>query len=332
MTSKPTGNYDVVIIGAGVSGMYAVHHFREMGLSVRAYDGASDVGGTWWYNCYPGARIDGPGAPFYCYTFTDEFMKEWDWAETQSEQSDVLAYLEYVADKLDLRRDIQFETWGTERQLRRSDAALDDRDEHRRASHRPVPDLRGRRAVDGEHARHPGHQRLRGRGATTPASWPHEPVSFEGKRVAVIGTGSSGHPGDSRRLPRTGGARDGAAAYGTVLRPRQQSSRSRPKRWQEAREDFETLSRQEDAREFGGGFPLRSQPRSASALDYTPEEASRALYEMLWQRGELQVLPRIGYNDIATSEEANASLADFIRDKIREIVDGPRQTAEEAAA
>jgi cation diffusion facilitator CzcD-associated flavoprotein CzcO len=104
-------HYDVVIIGAGVSGMYALHHFREMGLSVRVYDGASDVGGTWWYNRYPGARVDGPGSPFYCYTFSDELMEEWDWEETQSEQSAVLAYLEHVADRFDLRRDIQFETW-----------------------------------------------------------------------------------------------------------------------------------------------------------------------------------------------------------------------------
>ena len=92
-TSGSVEHYDAVIIGAGVSGMYALHHLREMGLSVKVYDGASDIGGTWWYNRYPGARVDGPGSPFYCYTFTDELMKEWDWAETQSGQSDVLDYL-----------------------------------------------------------------------------------------------------------------------------------------------------------------------------------------------------------------------------------------------
>ena len=89
-TDAQTENYDVVVIGAGVSGMYALHHLREIGLSVRVYDGASDIGGTWWYNRYPGARVDGPGSPFYGYTFSNELM-EWDWAETQSEQSAVLA-------------------------------------------------------------------------------------------------------------------------------------------------------------------------------------------------------------------------------------------------
>ena len=97
--------YDAVIIGAGVSGMYALHHLREMGLSVRVYDGATDVGGTWWYNRYPGARVDGPGSPFYCYTFSDDLMKDWEWKETQSEQSDVLDYIEHVADRFHLRNE-----------------------------------------------------------------------------------------------------------------------------------------------------------------------------------------------------------------------------------
>ena len=102
---------DVVIIGAGVGGMYALHHLREMGLSVRVYDGAGGIGGTWWWNRYPGARVDGPGSPFYCYTFSEELVREWDWAETQPSQEQVLDYLEHVADRLDLRRDIQLETW-----------------------------------------------------------------------------------------------------------------------------------------------------------------------------------------------------------------------------
>jgi cation diffusion facilitator CzcD-associated flavoprotein CzcO len=88
---QPQGNgaiapYDAVIIGAGVGGLYALHHLREMGLSVRVYDGAAGVGGTWWWNRYPGARVDGPGSPFYCYTFSEELVREWDWAETQPDQ------------------------------------------------------------------------------------------------------------------------------------------------------------------------------------------------------------------------------------------------------
>jgi cyclohexanone monooxygenase len=183
--------YDALIIGAGVSGMYALLHLREMGLSVRVYDGASDVGGTWWYNRYPGARVDGPGSPFYCFTFSDELMNEWDWTETQSEQSDVLAYLEHVADRFDLRRDIQFETWV---QDARYDEAAQRWTVETSAGERAsaqflicavgalstanMPDIPGIRDFAGE-CHHTGR-------------WPHEPVSFAGKRVAVIGTGSSG--------------------------------------------------------------------------------------------------------------------------------------------
>ena len=111
----PLADYDVIVIGAGVSGLYALHHLRdELQLSIRVYDGADDVGGTWWYNRYPGARVDGPGSPYYCYTFSDELMEEWDWAETQPTQADVLAYVAHVADRFDLRRDIQFNTWVTD--------------------------------------------------------------------------------------------------------------------------------------------------------------------------------------------------------------------------
>ena len=183
--------YDVVVIGAGVSGMYALHHLRQMGLSVRVYDGASDIGGTWWYNRYPGARVDGPGSPFYSYTFSKELIQEWDWEETQSEQSAVLAYLEHVADRFDLRRDIQFDTWV--RDARYDEAAQrwtveTDTGVHASApflicavgalSTANMPDIPGIHDFAGE-CYHTGR-------------WPHEPVSFEGKRVAVIGTGSSG--------------------------------------------------------------------------------------------------------------------------------------------
>ena len=92
-------HFDAIVLGAGVGGLYALHHLREMGLSVRVYDGAAGVGGTWWWNRYPGARVDGPGSPFYCYTFSEDLVREWDWAETQPDQQSVLAYLEYVADR-----------------------------------------------------------------------------------------------------------------------------------------------------------------------------------------------------------------------------------------
>ena len=311
-------HYDAVVIGAGVSGMYALHHLREMGLSVRVYDGASDIGGTWWYNRYPGARVDGPGSPFYCYTFSDEFMNEWDWAETQSEQSAVLSYLEHVADKLDLRRDIQFETWV-------QDARYDEASQRWtietstgvRASARflicavgalstaNMPDIPGIDDFAGE-IYHTGQ-------------WPHEPVSFEGKRVAVIGTGSSG----IQAIPEI--AKE--AAHVTVLQRTAQyafpagNRPITPEQMAEARANWETTRAKMNA--HPGGFPVDTHTRSA--LEATPEERE-ALYEKLWQRGSFHFFLD-SYNDIAISEEANKTLADFVKGKIREIVKDP-ETAE----
>ena len=311
-------HYDVVIIGAGVSGMYALHHLREMGLSVRVYDGASDVGGTWWYNRYPGARVDGPGSPFYCYTFSDELMKEWDWAETQSEQSAVLAYLEHVADRFDLRRDIQFETWV-------QDARYDEAAQRWtvetstgvRASAQflicavgalsttNMPDIPGIHDFAGE-CYHTGR-------------WPHEPVSFEGKRVAVIGTGSSG----IQSIPEI--AKE--AAHVTVLQRTAQYSVPAgnrpitPEEMADARENWDAFRAKMYA--HPGGFP--SIPTRARPSTTPPNSAAPGT-----KRCGSAVASRFfldGYNDIAISEEANASLADFIRDKIREIVRDP-ETAE----
>jgi cyclohexanone monooxygenase len=312
-------HYDAVIIGAGVSGMYALHHLREMGLSVRVYDGATDVGGTWWYNRYPGARVDGPGSPFYCYTFSEELMKEWDWAETQSEQSAVLDYLEHVADRFDLRRDIQFETWVED--VRYDEAAQRwtvDTSTGVRASSQflicavgalstaNMPDIPGIHEFAGE-CYHTGR-------------WPHEPVFFEGKRVAVIGTGSSG----IQSIPEI--AKE--AAHVTVLQRTAQfafpagNRPITPEEMAEARANWHSLIAKMHANQ--GGFPFDPNP-ARSALDDTPEQR-QALYEELWQRGGFGFFLNL-YSDIAISEEANATLADFVRAKIREIVRDP-ETAE----
>ena len=316
--SGPAEHYDVVVIGAGVSGMYALHHLREMGLSVRVYDGASDVGGTWWYNRYPGARVDGPGSPFYCYTFSDELMKEWDWTETQSDQSTVLAYLEFVADRFDLRRDIRFETWVQDARYDEAtqrwtvETSTGDRASAQflicavgALSTANLPDIPGINEFAGE--------------CYHTARWPHEPVSFEGKRVAVLGTGSSG----IQAIPEI--AKE--AAHVTVLQRTPQyafpagNRPLTPEEMREARQNFEAL--REKMLAHPSGFPVDTQMHSA--LEATPEERE-ALYQKLWQRGGFGFFLE-SYYDIAINEEANRSLADFVRGKIREIVHDP-ETAE----
>ncbi len=312
---RPIENYDAVIIGAGVSGMYALHHLREMGMSVRVYDGATDIGGTWWYNRYPGARVDGPGSPYYCFTFSEELMHEWDWAETQSTQHDVLEYLAHVADKFDFRKDIQFESWV-------EDARFDEATRRWTVdtstgisasapylicavgalSTTNMPNIPGINDFSGE-CYHTGR-------------WPHEPVSFAGKRVAVIGTGSSG----VQSIPEI--AKE--AEHLTVLQRTAQftfpannraltdEDRSIP------RDDFAGMIEKMHANE--GGFPVGPFPQG-SALDLSPEELN-AHYEALWQKGSFGFFNNL-FGDIAISEEANKTLADFVRNKIREAVNDP---------
>ena len=306
--------YDAVIIGAGVSGMYALHHLREMGLSVRVYDGATDVGGTWWYNRYPGARVDGPGSPFYCYTFSDDLMKDWEWKETQSEQSDVLDYIEHVADRFHLRRDIQFETWvqgarydeATQRWTVTTSTGVTASAQFLicavgALSTANLPDIPGIKEFSGE-CYHTGQ-------------WPHEPVSFEGKRVAVIGTGSSG----IQAMPEI--AKE--AAHVTVLQRTPQfafPAGNRPLTDEDraaARKEWDAIKGKMLAN--AGGFPVDNHTRLA--VEATPAEREE-MYERLWKRGGFGFFLE-SYNDIALDEEANKSLADFVRAKIRETVRDP---------
>ncbi|MEM8500849.1 MAG: NAD(P)/FAD-dependent oxidoreductase [Pseudomonadota bacterium] len=313
--NRTVEHYDAVIIGAGVSGMYALHHLREMGMSVRVYDGAKDIGGTWWYNRYPGARVDGPGSPYYCYTFSEELMHEWDWMETQSTQHDVLEYLAHVADKFDFRKDIQFETWVKDARYDESTQRWIVDTSTRTTASAPflicavgalsttnMPNIPGINDFTGE-CYHTGR-------------WPHEPVSFSGKRVAVIGTGSSG----VQSIPEI--AKE--AEHLTVLQRTAQftfpannraltdEDRSIP------RTDFNGMIEKMHANE--GGFPVGPFPQG-SALELSPEDLN-AHYEALWQKGSFGFFNNL-FGDIAISEEANKTLADFVRNKICEAVDDP---------
>lgn len=311
-------HYDAVVVGAGFGGLYALHHLRQMGLAVRVYEGAGGVGGTWWWNRYPGARVDFPGSPFYCYTFSEELMHEWDWAETQPDQASVLAYLEYVADRFDLRRDIQLETWVSD--ARYDEAAQRWQLETSAGEHVSAqflicavgtlsaaykPNIPGIDSFTGE-CYHTGR-------------WPQEPVSFAGKRVGVIGTGSSG----VQAIPEI--ARE--AAHLTVFQRTPQYSipaRNRPvdpEMVRDARENWEALRAKMNASPVGSPFAVTER----SAFDDTPEQR-QARYETLWQQGGLHLLFG-SYADIMTNKEANRTLADFVRGKIREIVRDPQTAA-----
>ena len=192
---------DAVVVGAGISGLYALHRLRELGLSVRVIEAGDDVGGTWYWNRYPGARCD-IESMIYSYSWSDELEQDWTWSERYAAQPEILRYLEHVADRFDLRRDIQLGTRVDGRRVRRGRAPLVDLDRRRRACcqrrssswRRAASRCRGSPTSTGV-------ERFAGEAYHT-GSWPHEPVDFTGKRVAVIGTGSSAVqvvPGDRGR-------------------------------------------------------------------------------------------------------------------------------------
>ena len=309
-----TASYDAIIIGSGFGGLYALRHLRdEMGLSVRAFDGAGGVGGTWWYNRYPGARVDAPSSPFYAFTFSKELVDEWEWTETQTAGPDVLAYLDHFAERFDLLKDIQFETWVED--ARYDEAAQRwtiETGQGERASCRflicavgalfvaNMPDYPGIDDFEGE-CYHTGR-------------WPHEPVSFAGKRIGVIGTGSSG----VQSIPEI--AKE--AAHVTVFQRTPQYSlpaRNRPLTDDERtryREDWENLRESMNRR---GGWPFKTSRERAS--EHTPE-ARQARYEELWQEGGIHLAIN-SFVGVLTDEELNEEVSEFVRSKIRSIVKDP---------
>ena len=182
-------HFDVVVVGAGFAGMYMLYRLRQQGFSVRVFEQGSDVGGTWYWNRYPGARCDVESMQ-YSYSFSEELQQQWDWSERYAPQPEILAYAGHVADRFDLRRDIRFDT-------RIEQAAFDETSDRWTVttstgeaiiaqfvvlatgclSNAKMPDIAGLETFSGG-VYHTGH-------------WPHEPVDFSGKRVGVIGTGSS---------------------------------------------------------------------------------------------------------------------------------------------
>jgi len=187
---EPRGDVDAVVVGAGFAGLYAHHRLRRLDLTLQGYEAAADVGGTWWWNRYPGARCDVESMD-YCYSFSPELEQEWTWSERYATQPEILRYVDHVADRFDLRRDIRFETrvtaatWDEGAQRWQIVTDRGDRVSAQfcvmavgclSAAKRPEVD---------------GIDTFRGRTFHT-GRWPHEGVDFTGLRVGVIGTGSSG--------------------------------------------------------------------------------------------------------------------------------------------
>ncbi|MFJ5933927.1 flavin-containing monooxygenase [Streptomyces sp. NPDC093071] len=304
---------DAVVVGAGPSGLYQLHRLREIGLTAVAFEAGDDIGGTWYWNRYPGARCDIESMS-YSYSFSPELDQEWEWSERYATQPEILRYLHHVADRFDLRKDIVLRTRVTR-------AVYDGRDHRWRLSTDTGRALTARFVIlttgcmsvpkDPET---PGGDSFDGAVHHT-ARWPREDVSFAGKRVAVIGTGCSGVQVipviAAEAASLTVFQRTPAYVLPARNRPLRATERSALKaRYPEFREA---------QRRSRGGTVFAPPTRSALEAD----EAERtAAYEAAWDEGFLNGMLRT-YTDILTDEKANGTVAEFVRSKIRSIVTDP---------
>ncbi|WP_276207658.1 MULTISPECIES: flavin-containing monooxygenase [unclassified Rhodococcus (in: high G+C Gram-positive bacteria)] len=310
--STKTPSVDAVVVGAGVAGLYAVHTLREHGLTVQGYESAAGVGGTWYHNRYPGSRCDIESVD-YSFSFSEELQQEWTWSERFATQPEILAYLEYVADRFDLQRSFQFST-RVESAVYDEVAALwrvrtDDGAETSARfclfatgclSATNVPEIPGRDDFAGE-AYHTGQ-------------WPHEGVDFRGKRVGVIGTGSSG----IQSIPLIAEEADHLFVF---QRTANYSIPAGNRLFDEEtmyRIKADYAERRRQAKQSGGGSPFTPHPKSALEVD---ESERTRVYDEWWQRGG--VLFSKAFPDQLTNLEANDTARVYWERKIREIVRDP---------
>ena len=307
---------DAVVIGSGFGGMYMLHRLREMGLKVRCIESAKNVGGVWYWNRYPGARCDVMSID-YSYSFSDEIQQEWTWSERFAEGAEILRYANFVADKLALRPLIDFETrvdslrFDDQRKLWIAETDTGSRLEATYCIMATGP-LSVPKAVE-----FPGAETFSGK-LYRSAKWPHEEVDFSGQRVAVIGTGSSG----IQIVPVV--AKQAQAL--TVFQ--RTPSFTLPMRNRPLGEDYvaQVKRNYEGLRAsakttFGGSV----RPVSSRPLFSVPADERQELMEEAWKRDGLTFLG--SFSDLLTNAEANEIVADFVRDKISDVVTDP-ETAE----
>lgn len=308
---------DVVVIGAGFAGLYAHHRLRGLDLSVAGFEQAPDLGGTWWWNAYPGARCDVESLD-YCYSFSPELLDEWRWSERYATQPEILAYAHHVADRFDLKRDIRFSTRvvatvfddATERWTVETDdgaittarfviAAVGCLSKPKPPEFDGLADFTGQWVQTG--------------------AWPHNPVDLDGQRVIVIGTGSSA----IQSIPEIAKC----AVHLTVMQRTPNFSlpaRNGPipaEQEAAARTDYPAYCRRN--KYSRGGIPSRYVDRPSALAASAAERQAR--FEEAWGLGTVAI--QSTFNDLLANADANRAVADFVRGKIAEIVTDPQTAA-----
>jgi cation diffusion facilitator CzcD-associated flavoprotein CzcO len=311
--SGHAGDFDALVVGAGFAGLYQLICLRDrLSLSVQVLEAGDGVGGTWYWNRYPGARCDSESHA-YCYTFSKELAQEWEWSERYPEQPEIMRYLNHVADRFDLRRHIRFNARVTAARYDEPANRWNVRTEAGEQftarflisavgclSTTNVPNI-------------PGLESFEGRWYHT-GQWPHEGVDFTGKQVGQIGTGSTGIQA-APVIAET-------AAHLTVFQ--RTANYSIPARNVPLTPEFKRYIKDHSAdirdvmHATRNGQPFHISERLALA---TPPDEREAIYEAAWEKGGLQF--RAAFEDLMVKKEANDTAADFIRRKIRKIVKDP---------
>jgi cation diffusion facilitator CzcD-associated flavoprotein CzcO len=308
---------DALVVGAGFAGLYQLLCLRDrLGLSVKALEAGSGVGGTWYWNRYPGARCDSE-SHVYWYTFSPELMREWEWSERYPGQPEIMRYLNFVADRFDLKRDIQFDTrvvaaeydeaanrWRVRTEAGETFVAKFLITAVGCLSTANVPQFEGLESFEGDWY-HTGQ-------------WPHEGVDFRGKRVGMIGTGSTG----IQAAPVIAASADHLTVF------QRTANYSVPARNAPLTPEFQDYIKENAAgiravtRETLNGMGFRIEERLAVE---TPPEERETIYEAAWERGGLQF--RAAFQDMMVDKAANDTAADFVKRKIRSIVKDPKTAA-----
>jgi len=304
-------DFDAIIVGAGFAGLYMLHKLRGLGMTAHVFEAGDDVGGTWYWNRYPGARCDVESME-YSYSFDEALEQEWHWTERYATQPEILRYVQHVADRFDLRRDISFST----RVLAATfDEAIElwtietDRGDKLKARYCIMatgclstpnrPDIPGLDDFEG--------------GIYQTGLWPHERVDFSGQRVAVIGTGSSA----IQAIPVI--AREAAQVTVFQRTPNYVAPAHNHPMSAEYEHDFKSNYRERRRQMLQGYFGAIAHGHPSSAPSMSVSEAERtALYEAGWRQGGLGILG--SFPDLLFDRAGNESLAEFVRGKVREKV------------